>query len=88
MAAGLVSAEKSTDWLIGEVPAPLGLGAKSGGAGAKDLTSADRLQSFAIVIVIVIRAAKRPDSEDSQIVQRRCDARPAYAPVRWFVTLR
>ena len=35
-------------------------------------TSAESLQRLAIVIVIVIRAAKRRDREDSQIDQRRC----------------
>jgi hypothetical protein len=39
------------------------------GAGAKDLTGADRLQRF--TIVILIWAATRRDREDSQIDLRR-----------------
>ena len=56
-----------------EVPAPSpGSGEISDGAGAKDLTGADRLQRFAIVILIW--AAKRRDRGDSQIDPRRCGA--------------
>jgi hypothetical protein len=47
-----------------------GLGDKERWSGSQRPTSADSLQRLAIVIVI--RAAKRRDSEGSQINQRRC----------------